>query len=55
MALEGALDVPSVKNVIHITTDAREPITSVQWIPGSKQTMAGITTRARFQVHWSPC
>jgi hypothetical protein len=50
MEFEGTSDIPRVKNAIHITTDAREPITSVSFIPGSNQTLAAITTRVRFQV-----
>eukprot|EP00953_Heterococcus_sp_UTEX-ZZ885_P041145 21010-Heterococcus_DN1.PRE.4 len=49
MEFEGTSDIPRAKNAIHITTDAREPITSVSFIPGSHQTLAAITTRVRFQ------
>eukprot|EP00953_Heterococcus_sp_UTEX-ZZ885_P010064 5882-Heterococcus_DN1.PRE.1 len=45
MEFEGTSDIPRAKNAIHITTDAREPITSVSFIPGSHQTLAAITTR----------
>jgi hypothetical protein len=42
--------VPAVHNVIHVTSVARESVTSLLWALGQEDKLASVTTSVRFQV-----
>jgi hypothetical protein len=42
--------VPAVYNVIHVTSSASEPVTSLLFALGHEDKIASITTSVRFQV-----
>jgi hypothetical protein len=42
--------VPALHNVIHVTSSASEPVTSLLFALGQEDKIASITTSVRFQV-----